>query len=181
MLSTRAGITRRRLVQHMSFYRVANRALIVPHTRQSPISFWTRSTPVEPEPIIKADTPTAAAAVSPEKPPATPDIHPLRPRRRRRHTKLTPEKRQERFDQLFDFIAPRLGRRPAVKTPQVRQSAWTHLFGLATTAGQLEKVVALFPRWRDSNRVFDAQHAEQFVRGCLFFVLSFNLSKYPDR
>ena len=104
--------------------------------------------------------------------------HPTRPRRR---AKLTPEKRFERFDQLYNFVSERLGYRPAVKTPQVRQSAWIHLFGLATTTEQLEKVTELFTRWRDSRRIFDDHHAEVFVRELPLTVVIFAFSSCSTR
>ncbi|KAH9922635.1 uncharacterized protein B0H18DRAFT_879217, partial [Fomitopsis serialis] len=50
----------------------------------------------------------------------------------------------------------------------VRNSAWQHLFGLATTREQMEAVVQLFPKWRDSKprRSFNIQNAELFARRC---------------
>jgi len=80
--------------------------------------------------------------------------------------KLSPEARLERFAELQKFVSDRIGQKPAVKLPPVRNTAWQHLFGLATTKEQLEQVVELFPRWRDSKRRFDAQNTEAFVRRC---------------
>jgi hypothetical protein len=87
-------------------------------------------------------------------------------RRPHRRARLTPEKRLQRFNQLFEFVSKGLASRPrsAAKVTHVRQSAWIHLFGLATTPEQLRKVAGLFPRWRDFKRVFDPHHAEMFVR-----------------
>ena len=164
MASIRAGcqVAKTIFTRHTSLNRVARCS----HTRQAPISFWTQSKPAEPEDNT-APEPSAEAAALPETPTKS-KIH-----SRHHRTKLTAEKRQERFDQLFDFVTQRLGRRPAVKTPQVRQTAWTHLFGLATTANQLEKITELLPRWRDSKRTFDPQHAEQLVRAFFFPLPSF--------
>lgn len=80
--------------------------------------------------------------------------------------KLTPEARIARFNDLHKFLSERVGLQPTQKVPQVRKTAWTHLFGLATTEGQLEQVVELFPKWRDSRRIFTPQIAEAFVRRC---------------
>ena len=90
--------------------------------------------------------------------PADPQ-HAVSPRRR-----LDPTERTTRFNELFDFVSSRIGLKPAAKTPeQVRDSAWGHLFDLATTRAQLERVAELFPRWRDSRRKFNEQTAKNFV------------------
>ncbi|KAH9933273.1 hypothetical protein B0H21DRAFT_825823 [Amylocystis lapponica] len=80
--------------------------------------------------------------------------------------KLNPEERLARFQQLHKFVADRVGQKPSSQSPQVRNAAWQHLFGLATTKEQMEQVVELFPRWRDSRRQFNAKNAEMFVRRC---------------
>lgn len=86
----------------------------------------------------------------------------------KRHTKtakkLSPEARLERFNQIVEFVTPRLGRKPAVKTPGIRKSAWVHLVGLATTEEQLEKVADMFPGWKDLGNEFDPRFSELFVR-----------------
>ena len=77
---------------------------------------------------------------------------------------LDPAERTIRFNELFEFVSSRIGLKPVAKTPeQVRNSAWGHLFDLATTRAQLERVAELFPRWRDSRRVFNEQTAKNFV------------------
>ncbi|KAI0927540.1 hypothetical protein AcV5_008052 [Taiwanofungus camphoratus] len=80
--------------------------------------------------------------------------------------RLNAEERSTRFEELRKFVADRIGQRPIAKVPQVRNAAWQHLVGLATTKEQLEQVVEMFPRWRDSKRRFDQKHAEAFVRRC---------------
>ncbi|KAH8075989.1 hypothetical protein BXZ70DRAFT_902565 [Cristinia sonorae] len=80
-------------------------------------------------------------------------------------TKLTSAERLARFNALYQFVSLHTGKqRP--KTPQVRNSAWTHLFGLATSSQQMEKVVKLFPQWRDMGRAWTPQIAENFIRRC---------------
>jgi len=77
---------------------------------------------------------------------------------------LDPAERTTRFNELFEFVSSRIGLKPVAKTPeQVRNSAWGHLFDLATTRAQLERVAELFPRWRDSRRQFHEQTAKNFV------------------
>jgi len=74
--------------------------------------------------------------------------------RSRKKKKLSPKARLLRFNQLYAFVAPRLGRKPAVKMPQVKKSAWIHLIGLATKEEQLDKVADMFPGWKDSGHEF---------------------------
>jgi hypothetical protein len=80
--------------------------------------------------------------------------------------KLSPEMRLERFNQIINFVTPRLGRKPAVKVPEVRKSAWVNLIGLATTEEQLENVTNMFPGWKESGHQFDPQFSELFIRKC---------------
>ncbi|KAF8885348.1 hypothetical protein BD779DRAFT_1427135, partial [Infundibulicybe gibba] len=74
--------------------------------------------------------------------------------------------RLEKFNQISNYITPRLGRKPAVKTPGVRKSAWVNLVGLATSEQQLTQITEMFPGWKESGHVFDAQFSELFVRRC---------------
>lgn len=82
--------------------------------------------------------------------------------------KLSPEERLARFNTLYEFLSDRIGQNPPAKArkepEQVRKTAWQHLFGLATTPEQLERVAELFPKWRDSRQVFTPKMAEAFVR-----------------
>jgi len=78
--------------------------------------------------------------------------------------RLDPAERTTRFNELFEFVSSRIGRKPVAKTPeQVRNSAWGHLFDLATTRAQLERVAELFPQWRDSRREFNEQTVKGFI------------------
>lgn len=81
--------------------------------------------------------------------------------------KLSKTARTERFNQIVDFVTPRLGRKPAVKTPEVRKSAWVNLIGLAQTEEQLTQVAEMFPGWKASGHELDAHVSELFVRKCL--------------
>ncbi|KAL1714201.1 hypothetical protein EV715DRAFT_210067 [Schizophyllum commune] len=80
--------------------------------------------------------------------------------------KLSPEARQQRFDELYNFVKPRIGRRPIHSKEQVRRSAWNHLIQLATKPEQLEQVVELLPAWKDSGREINATISELFIRRC---------------
>ncbi|TFY74233.1 hypothetical protein EWM64_g9779 [Hericium alpestre] len=82
--------------------------------------------------------------------------------------KLSDSARLERFEELLEFVKTHVGRR--VVRPdarQVRNSAWTHLFGLATTEEQLRRVAGLFTTWTESKRQWNDNHVEVFVRRCV--------------
>ncbi|CCM00621.1 uncharacterized protein FIBRA_02657 [Fibroporia radiculosa] len=79
---------------------------------------------------------------------------------------LNSEDRLKRFTELRQFVADRIGQKPTEKLPPVRNSAWQHLFQLATTKEQMDEVVGLLPRWRDSKRQFGKHTVEVFVGRC---------------
>ncbi|KAI9064658.1 hypothetical protein FKP32DRAFT_1757257 [Trametes sanguinea] len=73
--------------------------------------------------------------------------------------------RNARFDEIYQFMKSCI----ADKTEHVRQvrtAAWHHLFSLATTPEQLERVADLFPKWRDAKRTFRPATPEKFARRC---------------
>ena len=76
------------------------------------------------------------------------------------------QERQQRFNDTLKFVALRIGRDRKERLPQIRNAAWQELFQLATTREQMEAVVNLFPKWRDTKpgRVFNVQNAELFTR-----------------
>ncbi|KAF5383060.1 hypothetical protein D9615_004823 [Tricholomella constricta] len=80
--------------------------------------------------------------------------------------RLSDKSRVARFNQICEFITPRLGRKPVVKMPMVRRSAWVQLVQLATTEEQLTKITDMFPGWKESGNQFDAAFSEFFVRRC---------------
>lgn len=85
--------------------------------------------------------------------------------------RLDPLERVTRFNELFEFVSSRIGLKPTAKTPeQVRNSAWGHLFELATSRAQLERVAELFPLWRDSRREFKEQTVKTFISELLCFI-----------
>ncbi|GJE86726.1 hypothetical protein PsYK624_028070 [Phanerochaete sordida] len=102
----------------------------------------------------------AAAAPAPARTPAG----------RRLRGRLDEAQRTERFAALLQFVGERTGLHPparrAGKPEQVRDTAWTHLFGLALTKEQLEQVVELFPKWRESRREWKPKMVMAFVRRC---------------
>ena len=79
--------------------------------------------------------------------------------------------RLQRFNEKLQFVGLRIGRDRKEKLPQIRTTAWEELFQLATTREQMEAVVNLFPKWRDTKpgRVFNVQNAELFTRECSGF------------
>ncbi|KZT28668.1 hypothetical protein NEOLEDRAFT_1239224 [Neolentinus lepideus HHB14362 ss-1] len=84
------------------------------------------------------------------------------------HKKLSPEERLKRFDELLAYVSDHVGKNPpAGKFPeQIRNSAWVHLFGLAKTPEQIQRIVELFPRWVEGDRTFSSRIAEAFIRRC---------------
>lgn len=82
--------------------------------------------------------------------------------------KLSPEARLARFNELRQFVDDRIGLHPpakaARKPEQVRNTAWQHLFGLATTKEQMEQVVDMIPKWRDSRKMFTPRMAQALIR-----------------
>ena len=85
--------------------------------------------------------------------------------------RLDPLERTARFNELFEFVSSKIGLKPTAKTPeQVRDSAWGHLFELATSRAQLERVAELFPLWRDSRREFKEQTVKTFTSELLRFI-----------
>ncbi|KZV76625.1 hypothetical protein PENSPDRAFT_622544 [Peniophora sp. CONT] len=80
---------------------------------------------------------------------------------------LTPEQREKRFDELFDFVKAHIGRQPTADDPkQVRTSAWTHLIQLATSEEQLKRVADAFADWTTVGREFKEEQAVLFVQRC---------------
>ena len=79
---------------------------------------------------------------------------------------MSPQMRIRRFDKLFQFASDRIGLQPVLaKAPeQVRNTIWQQLFKLATRREQMEAVVELFPKWRDSRRQFTPIMSEEFIR-----------------
>lgn len=80
--------------------------------------------------------------------------------------KLTLEERQVQFSQIMDFVKPRLGRKPEITGTYARNASWLRLLQLATTKEQLQEIVELMPRWKESGRKFDSTFSAAFVRRC---------------
>ena len=79
---------------------------------------------------------------------------------------MSPQKRLRRFNELYQFVGDRIGLQPVLKKfpEQVRDTVWQQMFQLATSKEQMEAVVELFPKWRDSKRRFTPAMSEAFVR-----------------
>ncbi|TRM59519.1 hypothetical protein BD626DRAFT_408761 [Schizophyllum amplum] len=80
--------------------------------------------------------------------------------------KLSPAARQQRFDELYNYVKPRIGRRPAIAKEQIRRTAWNHLIQLSTETEQLEQVVELLSQWKDGGRDINGTISDLFVRRC---------------
>ncbi|KAL0961331.1 hypothetical protein HGRIS_006288 [Hohenbuehelia grisea] len=117
-----------------------------------------------------AETSTPAESSAGAKPalisePGTSTSQPARVSRGK-HRGLAPDVRLARFNDLYEFVVPRIGKNPAVKVPQVKKSAWVHMVNLATTEEQLTKVVNMFPKWREMGWEFDETYAEVVTSRC---------------
>ncbi|PSR87341.1 hypothetical protein PHLCEN_2v5158 [Hermanssonia centrifuga] len=68
-------------------------------------------------------------------------------------SKLFPAERNALFNGTYGFVAQRIGLRPVLKKfpEQVRHTALHHMIQLATTKEQIEQIVALLPKWRESR------------------------------
>ncbi|TFK23007.1 hypothetical protein FA15DRAFT_493176 [Coprinopsis marcescibilis] len=79
---------------------------------------------------------------------------------------LNPEEREYRLSRMVEFMKPRLGRKPEVKTPQIRHGTWVECLQMARTKEQLEGIVELLPKWKESGHKFKSGFAESFVQRC---------------
>lgn len=122
--------------------------------------------------VYTAVTPVARPAHAPPGtlrarfPKATPCLPTVRAWTPTRAGKLTTEDRRARYTSLYDYVAARIGCTPAVHdgTSLVRNSAFTHLFDMAQTPEELERVTDLFPVFADGRRQLGEQQVEKFVR-----------------
>ena len=71
--------------------------------------------------------------------------------------------RNVRFQEVFGFLESCILTKTE-KVRQVRSTSWQHLFNLATTREQMERVVDLMPMWRDARRVWLTSTATMFAR-----------------
>jgi hypothetical protein len=78
-----------------------------------------------------------------------------------------PDTRFHEFFDLYEFVKGGVGSKRPVPSRGIRNTSWKNLFQLAKSAEQLEKVVELFPRWREMQRSFDMKDSEIFVRAYL--------------
>ncbi|KAI0643067.1 hypothetical protein C8Q79DRAFT_1002811 [Trametes meyenii] len=73
--------------------------------------------------------------------------------------------RNARFEEIYQFVNGVLADKTE-PSRQVRSAAWHHLFSLASTPEQLERVTELLPKWRDARRSFRPATPVQFARRC---------------
>ena len=128
--------------------------------------------PIQPQPASESVISHNLAAVASTSPQPQPSMK----------NKLSSEARRERYENLLDFVKPRLGRKPEIKMPQVRTSAWTNLVNLATTEEQLRELAGLFPSWTARGRKFDPRFSELFVsKHTILLCTSTSLIAFPGR
>ncbi|EJF61040.1 hypothetical protein DICSQDRAFT_161775 [Dichomitus squalens LYAD-421 SS1] len=73
--------------------------------------------------------------------------------------------RNARFEELYQFARACLVTKAETKR-QVRSSIWNHLFQLASTPEQLDRVAEMFPKWRDAHRTFRPSTVVVFAARC---------------
>ncbi|PIL35241.1 hypothetical protein GSI_03031 [Ganoderma sinense ZZ0214-1] len=73
--------------------------------------------------------------------------------------------RNARFNHIYGFARACLVTKSESKR-QVRSSVWNHLFQLASTPEQLDRVAELFPSWRDAQRPFRPSTVVAFALRC---------------
>ena len=94
-----------------------------------------------------------------------------------------PPSRLVRFNALIEFVQGGLGAKSkrAVPSRGIRSTSWNKLFMFAETAGQLEKVAEMFPKWRDMQRSFSIKASELFVRAYNSLLSQPNIIKVMSR
>ncbi|OJT15572.1 hypothetical protein TRAPUB_6319 [Trametes pubescens] len=78
---------------------------------------------------------------------------------------LAADDKKARFEELYQFAASCIADK-SEPARQMRTAAWHHLFSLAGTPEELERVAELFPKWRDARRSFRPATPVQFARRC---------------
>ncbi|TFK71592.1 hypothetical protein BDN72DRAFT_837489 [Pluteus cervinus] len=116
----------------------------------------------------------AAADTAPLTPQASAGTKAAIPDSNRKRTKISPERRSKRFEELASFIKPRIGRKPAFALPKIRHTAWIQLVRFSHTKEELERVAEMFSGWREAgNEELKDEVVELFVRRC-------EQVQYPD-
>lgn len=82
----------------------------------------------------------------------------------RKRRVLSPAVRLERFDNLLSFIGPRIGRNPTMQKPLVRKRSWLGLLDLAANKDEMQRIIDLFPKYKDGQGEFPETFADDFTR-----------------
>src|SRR5260221_231227 len=96
---------------------------------------------------------------------------------RKRHG-LPPAVRLERFDNLLSFMGPRIGRNPIMQKPLMRKRSWLRLLDLAANKDGMQRIIDLFPKYKDGQGEFPETFADDFTRwlSTVFFSVIHNSS-----
>ncbi len=80
--------------------------------------------------------------------------------------KLSPAERTALFNGTYSFVAERIGPHPVLKKfpEQVRHTALHRMIQLAATKEQMEQIIALLPKWRESRLRISETTVNVFVR-----------------
>ncbi|KIY48445.1 hypothetical protein FISHEDRAFT_31136, partial [Fistulina hepatica ATCC 64428] len=76
------------------------------------------------------------------------------------------EARSERFQKLYSYAAPRMGKQRIRTKEQLRDSIFVNLIQLATCEEHMRMIIELFPKWRESERKVTPGTVEAFTRRC---------------
>jgi len=91
----------------------------------------------------------------------------------RKRPVLPPAVRLERFDTLLRFMGPRIGRNPTMQKPLVKKRSWLVLLDLAANKDEIQKIIDLFPKYKDGKGEFPKNFADDFSRWSPPFYLPF--------
>ncbi|THG94750.1 hypothetical protein EW026_g6775 [Hermanssonia centrifuga] len=82
--------------------------------------------------------------------------------------KLSPAERTALFNGTYSFVAERIGPHPVLKKfpEQVRHTALHRMIQLAATKEQMEQIIALLPKWRESRLRISETTVNVFVHRC---------------
>ena len=84
-------------------------------------------------------------------------------RKPRKRLALSPSVRLERLNGLLSFTERRIGRVPELATPLIRRRSWLNMLDLVANEEQMQRVVDLFPAYKNGAGEFPIGFAEAFA------------------
>ena len=84
-------------------------------------------------------------------------------RKPKKRLALSPSVRLERLNGLLSFTERRIGRVPELATPLVRRRSWLNMLDLVASEEQMQRIVDLFPAYKNGAGEFPIGFAEAFA------------------